>query len=62
MLACLHSFVPSILVKALERERVRNEDPESVAFFNSRKMMTQTQRANKTGTQHAMAKKRAMQR
>ena len=48
--------------EALERERVRNSDPDSLAFFNSRKMMTQTKRLTKTGTQHAMAKKRTMQR
>ena len=48
--------------EAMERERVRNSDPDSVAFFNSRKLMTKTMRAKKSGTQHAMAKKRSMQR
>jgi len=48
--------------EAMERERIRNQDPDSVAFFNSRKMMTATMRATKNGTQHAMAKKRSMQR
>jgi len=48
--------------EALERERVRNSDPESLAFFNSRKMMAQTKRATKSGTLHAMAKKRSMRK
>lgn len=46
----------------MERERIRNADPDSVAFFNSRKLMNQTKRATRTGAQHAMAKKRSMQR
>jgi len=46
----------------LERERIRNADPDSVAFFNSRKLMAATRRQNRSGTQHAMAKKRNMQR
>lgn len=57
-----HGNMPVEQFEALERERVRNDDPDSLAFFNSRKLMTKTRRATKSMSQHAMAKKRSMQR